>query len=178
MNTAPATTKTQAQQPALRVPKIGAKGSYHPTSNPVESTVVTVVDRAPLTVSIRPLRSEKAIELPATEAAMATLEFDADAWEDWAAYPEHDKQRAISATSQAIYDFLMSAAEEGHQLMRVTRDHICPMDPDDSEPVYTETSGKELEQLLAAQFGIDLKRIAVEKEQMYEAMRAMSTSGA
>ncbi|OEV13291.1 hypothetical protein [Streptomyces nanshensis] len=88
-------------------------------------------------------------------------------------YPEHDKLTKVKETSQAVYRFLEAVGEKDIQLMRTVPDHICPMEPDDSESVHIPVSGQQLKELLAEHFGIDLKKLDAEKEQMLDDLRAV-----
>lgn len=76
-------------------------------------------------------------------------------------YPEHAKQAAVLAQSQAIGEFL----DEGPYYLAEYREIEGYRDPQ-LVPV-----GRSLQQVLADWFGIDLAEIEREKRRMLEAMR-------
>ena len=78
-------------------------------------------------------------------------------------YPEHQKLRAISAQSQKIGEFLDWIEEKG--LWLATMD-------EGGERMSPHYYSKE--NILAEFFGIDRKKIGVEKDAMLEEMRAMN----
>ena len=80
-------------------------------------------------------------------------------------YPEHERLRAISDQSQVCGEFIEWL--EGHGY------HVCQGSNDESFwPTHTS-----VQDLLAAFFGIDRKKIDAEKEAMLDAIRAVNGGG-
>lgn len=92
-------------------------------------------------------------------------------------YPEHEKQRKVLVESNAIGEFIDTGGyhlskphvhvEDCGHIQRDGYGQGCERFKGSLEPVHAT-----IEKILADYFGIDLKRINAEKEQMLEAIRA------
>lgn len=91
-------------------------------------------------------------------------------------YPEHEKRRRISDKSQAIYDFLMWAQDKGFEFGRTAVERVAVFEGTEDVTVLHPAEGRQLKQLLAEHFGIDLKRLEAEQEQMVADMAALTVA--
>ena len=81
-------------------------------------------------------------------------------------YPEHEKLKEVQEQSQAIGDFLENMEYKGIELAEWG--HYFKGAPKSLVPIH-----KSRQTILAEYFGIDLKKLEQEKQQMIEEMRAL-----
>lgn len=81
------------------------------------------------------------------------------------AYPEHERMAAVAETSQAIGEFLEWLEEQGLVICEPSAYATMPWQP----------ARRQITDLLAAYYGLDLKKIEAEKRTMLAAYQQAGT---